>query len=66
MIEPTETEAPETLDAFAAALRAIVDEAADDPELLRNAPTTTPVARLDEARAARNLVLRWRPPDDGS
>ncbi|HVM14165.1 MAG TPA: aminomethyl-transferring glycine dehydrogenase subunit GcvPB [Egibacteraceae bacterium] len=61
MVEPTETETPETLDAFAAALRAIVEEAAADPELLRSAPQTTPVARLDEARAARELVLRWQP-----
>ncbi|HVL99617.1 MAG TPA: aminomethyl-transferring glycine dehydrogenase subunit GcvPB [Egibacteraceae bacterium] len=61
MVEPTETETPETLDAFAAALCAIVEEAATDPDLLRDAPTTTPVARLDEARAARDLVLRWRP-----
>ena len=65
MVEPTETETPETLDAFAAALRAIVDEAVTDPELLRGAPTTTPVTRLDEANAARNLVLRWRPDADG-
>ncbi|MEX0659274.1 MAG: aminomethyl-transferring glycine dehydrogenase subunit GcvPB [Egibacteraceae bacterium] len=61
MVEPTETETPETLDAFADALRAIVDEAASDPDLLRDAPTTTPVARLDVARAARHLVLRWQP-----
>ena len=65
MIEPTETETPETLDAFAAALAQAVDDAARDPELLKQAPTTTPVRRLDEARAARELVLRWSPDDDG-
>jgi glycine dehydrogenase subunit 2 len=61
MIEPTETETPETLDAFAAALNQAVDEAGSDPDALREAPTTTPVRRLDEARAARELVLRWSP-----
>ncbi|CAN5125945.1 aminomethyl-transferring glycine dehydrogenase subunit GcvPB [soil metagenome] len=61
MVEPTETESRETLDAFVAALRRVVDEAQRDPDLLRDAPRTTPVARLDEARAARNLRLRWRP-----
>ena len=61
MIEPTETETPETLDAFAAALAQAVDEAERDPDLLRDAPTTTPVRRLDEAKAARELVLRWSP-----
>jgi glycine dehydrogenase subunit 2 len=61
MIEPTETETPETLDGFAAALAQAVTEAADDPELLRAAPQTTPVRRLDEGKAARELVLRWSP-----
>jgi glycine dehydrogenase subunit 2 len=61
MIEPTETESRETLDAFVAALRAICDEAASDPDALRAAPTTTPVGRLDEGKAGRDLVLRWQP-----
>lgn len=61
MVEPTETESRETLDAFAAALLQIVEEAERDPELLRGAPRTTPVARLDEARAGRRLRLRWHP-----
>jgi glycine dehydrogenase subunit 2 len=61
MIEPTETETPETLDAFAVALTQAVDEARHDPDALRAAPTTTPVRRLDEAKAARELVLRWSP-----
>jgi glycine dehydrogenase subunit 2 len=61
MIEPTETETPETLDGFAEALAQAVAEAADDPDLLHEAPSTTPVRRLDEAKAARELVLRWDP-----
>jgi glycine dehydrogenase subunit 2 len=64
MVEPTETENRETLDAFAAALRAIVGEAASDPQLLHDAPVTTPVRRLDEGRAGRELVLRWEPGED--
>ena len=59
MIEPTETETRETLDAFAAALVQAADEARSDPDLLHAAPITTPVGRLDEARAARHLMLRW-------
>jgi glycine dehydrogenase subunit 2 len=58
MIEPTETETKETLDAFADALRSILEEAAQDPEIARNAPYTTPVRRLDEARAAKQPVVR--------
>ncbi|MGH8906125.1 MAG: aminomethyl-transferring glycine dehydrogenase subunit GcvPB [Egibacteraceae bacterium] len=61
MIEPTETESAETLDGFASALRQAVAEAASQPELLHQAPVTTPVRRLDEAKAARELVLRWTP-----
>ncbi|HEX6844481.1 MAG TPA: aminomethyl-transferring glycine dehydrogenase subunit GcvPB, partial [Actinomycetota bacterium] len=59
MVEPTETETKETLDGFADALRQAVDEAGRDPDLLHRAPLTTPVRRLDEALAARHLVLRW-------
>ena len=61
MIEPTETETPETLDSFIDAMNAIAQEAKDDPELVKNAPHSTPVRRLDEARAARKPVLRWEP-----
>ena len=61
MIEPTETESKETLDAFAAALRAIRDEALADPGILHEAPHTTPVRRLDEVQAARQPILRWQP-----
>jgi glycine dehydrogenase subunit 2 len=59
MIEPTETETKETLEAFAAALRQAAREARLDPDLLHDAPVSTPVRRLDEARAARHLKLRW-------
>ena len=58
MIEPTETESKETLDAYAKTLIDIVREAEMDPESLRTAPHTTPVGRLDEARAARRPELR--------
>jgi glycine dehydrogenase subunit 2 len=59
MVEPTETETRETLDGLAAALRRAHREAHEDPQLLHDAPVTTPVRRLDEARAARHLKLRW-------
>jgi glycine dehydrogenase subunit 2 len=61
LIEPTETESVETLDAFADALMAIADEARSDPDTVRGAPHTAPVRRLDEARAARQPDLRWQP-----
>jgi hypothetical protein len=61
LIEPTETESIETLDAFADALVAIAREAENDPEVVKTAPHTAPVRRLDEAGAARNPNLRWRP-----
>jgi glycine dehydrogenase subunit 2 len=60
MIEPTETEPKEELDAFCDAMIAIAREAEERPELVRSAPHTTPVRRLDEARAARNPILRWK------
>jgi glycine dehydrogenase subunit 2 len=59
MIEPTETESREELDAFIDAMLAIDAEARRDPELVRTAPHTTPVRRIDETSAARNPVLRW-------
>ncbi len=61
LIEPTETESLETLDAFADALIAIAGEADTDPEIIKTAPHTAPVRRLDEATAARQPNLRWRP-----
>jgi len=62
MIEPTETEPLDALDAFVSAMLAIAEEARTDPELVKGAPYTTPVRRLDEANAARNPDLRWTPP----
>jgi glycine dehydrogenase subunit 2 len=59
MVEPTETESKDTLDAFAEAMLQVAREAESDPHLLHEAPITTPVRRLDEARAARELRLRW-------
>jgi glycine dehydrogenase subunit 2 len=62
MIEPTETESKQTLDAFAAAMKAIAKEAREDPEMLSKAPYTTPIRRCDEVKAARDLVLCcWTP-----
>jgi len=60
MIEPTETESKQSLDHFAEAMLRIAQEAREDPQRLHDAPTTSPVGRLDEVRAARNLVLRWK------
>ena len=59
MIEPTETEAKETLDAFADAMRAIAREAAEEPELLKQAPQATVVGRLDEVKAAKRAIVRY-------
>jgi glycine dehydrogenase subunit 2 len=58
MVEPTETETKETLDAFADALAKILAEAAEDPEIARGAPYSTPVRRLDEVAAAKRPVIR--------
>lgn len=60
MIEPTESEPKEELDAFCDAMLAIARECEERPELVRSAPHTTPVRRLEEAKAARQPVLRWR------
>jgi len=62
MIEPTESESREELDLFIAAMRAIVEEARRTPELVRSAPHSTPIRRLDEVGAARNPVLRYAGP----
>lgn len=69
MIEPTETESPQTLEALAQALELIAEEAlADGGAAAREAPRTTPVRRVDETRAARSLVTTWdgRPGPPGS
>ena len=62
LIEPTETESKETLDAFVTALKEIRDEAHDTPELVKGAPHTMPVRRLDDVKAARELDLTWKIP----
>lgn len=61
MIEPTETESRETLDAFVQAMLSIAEEACQNPEILQNAPHHTRFGRMDEVRAARQLVLCCRP-----
>jgi glycine cleavage system P protein (glycine dehydrogenase) subunit 2 len=64
MIEPTESEPKEELDLFIEAMRAIAEEAEQDPEMILNAPHTTRVARMDETQAARKPILRWKPTAD--
>ncbi len=61
MIEPTETEPREAVEAFAAAMLLIAEESASDPELVRSAPSEATIGRLDEATAARRPDLRWAP-----
>ena len=61
MIEPTETESREELDLFIDAMKSIANEAAENTDILKRAPTTTIVGRLDEVSAARKPVLRWKP-----
>jgi glycine dehydrogenase subunit 2 len=61
MIEPTETEGKESLDAFIDAMREIAREVEENPQIVLDAPHTMPVRRVDEVAAARNLVLRWKP-----
>jgi glycine dehydrogenase subunit 2 len=60
LIEPTETESKQTLDAFATAMKEVLEEARSDPEIVKEAPHTMPVRRLDDVRAARQLDLRWK------
>jgi glycine dehydrogenase subunit 2 len=62
MIEPTETESRRDLDQFIEAMKAIAGEAVKTPDILKSAPHTSPVRRLDETAAARNPVLRWEGP----
>jgi glycine dehydrogenase subunit 2 len=61
LIEPTESEAKEALDGFMDALEQIRQEAETNPEVVKTAPHTLPVKRLDEVRAARQLDLAWKP-----
>jgi len=60
LIEPTETESKETLDAFVTAMQAVRQEALASPDLVKSAPHTTPVRRLDDVKAARELRLTWK------
>ena len=64
MIEPTETESKQSLDTFIRVMTEIAREAAENPDALHEAPTTTPVRRLDEVTASRKPVVRWRPGDE--
>jgi len=64
MIEPTETESHETIDAFIEAMRQIAREAEEDPEIIKSAPHNTVVRKLDEATAARQPCLCWVAPDE--
>ena len=61
LIEPTETESKQTLDAFVSAMAEILQEAQEQPAMLKGAPYSTPVRRLDDVKAARELDLRWTP-----
>ncbi len=61
LIEPTETESKDTLDAFVKAMEQILSEAAQEPEHVTSAPHTMPVRRLDDVRAAKQLDLTWKP-----
>jgi glycine dehydrogenase subunit 2 len=61
LIEPTETEAKETLDDFIDAMTAIQAEAESDPDKLKGAPYTQPNRRFDEVKAAKELDIRWQP-----
>ena len=61
LIEPTETEAKDELDNFVAVLVLILEEAKNEPELVKSAPHRLPVRRLDDVRAARELDLVWQP-----
>jgi glycine dehydrogenase subunit 2 len=65
MIEPTETESIETLDAFIDAMLQIEREARESPDLLHDAPHHAPVGRLDEVAAAKSLDVRWTPDSTG-
>jgi glycine dehydrogenase subunit 2 len=64
MIEPAESVAPEEVEAFCDAMLAIAKEAEKNPELVKTAPHDTPVGRVDEVRAARDLKVRWVPEEE--
>jgi glycine dehydrogenase subunit 2 len=60
MIEPTENESKETLDAFIAVMRKIAEEAKTDPELVKSAPHTTPIGRVDDVLAAKHPIVTYK------
>lgn len=60
MIEPTETESKESLDGFVSVMRQIAKEIEENPEIVKSAPHNTPVSRLDEVKAAKDLNVRWK------
>ncbi len=66
MIEPTESESREELDLFVDAMRAIAREAEENPELVKTAPHSTRISRLDEVQAARKPILRWKKQEVGN
>ena len=61
MIEPTEAESRESIEALAEAFIEIAEEAIRDPDALHAAPTTAPIGRMDETEASRHPVIRWQP-----
>ena len=60
MIEPTENESKETIDGFISVLRKIAEEAANDPEMVKSAPHSTPTGRADDVLAAKHPILTYR------
>lgn len=60
MIEPTDSESKETLDHFITVMKTILKESSESPDLLKNAPHNTPVRRLDEVKAIKDLKIRWK------
>ena len=62
LIEPTETESKETLDEFVEVMGTLLTRAASDPQVMKDAPVTTPVRRLDDVKAAKELDVAWKSP----
>jgi glycine dehydrogenase subunit 2 len=60
MVEPTENESKETLDAFISVMRRIAEEAKTDPEMVKSAPHNTPIGRVDDVLAAKHPIVTWR------
>jgi glycine dehydrogenase subunit 2 len=61
LIEPAETESKQTLDAFVTAMKEILDEIEQQPDMVKNAPHNMPLRKLDDVKAARELDLCWKP-----